>query len=320
MAIESVNENHEGRVASITREGKSYERVFKVVTTDRTEKVKKVREAAGIPRIGDRHPEDGTATVSSVKAEPAPGATPLFMVNVRYDDTVPIELEPGEGRAIAESGLPRIGMQTITQREPLEKDAFNNPVLNSAGDRFIPTIEIDRSHLVITIAHRVDFDKFTPDLIKAFIDAVNEKNFFGFNTKQLKITKLGGNMVDITVGDRKDVAWDIQLTMRFRSSWLIELLDLGRFKIDGGKAFTIQTAFSGRGPEIRIEGRRHILDQFGHPVDDPVLLDGEGEPLAKGANAVFLTFNGYNPKDFDELFGKLGLPNTLAGYRALVVT
>jgi hypothetical protein len=187
------------------------------------------------------------------------------------------------------------------------------PPKNSAGVVFSPPFEIDDSRKVLRITKVVD--KFpTSDWLK-YQDAINSDTWT-FNKKKLGFThtfekytakcqSIEGVLKVETTADGPIRYWEVTYEIHGnKKGWRVELLDQGfhaaqRAGDDDGHGGTVSssTVIAGQ-PRVR-----RLMDPDGHPVSEPQLLDGDGQPLAANAEPVYITYSGY-----DELpFAKLGL-------------
>ncbi len=107
-----------------------------------------------------------------------------------------------------------------------------------------------------------------------------------------------------------DVFWEIEATIAVDSvfGWRPELLDRGmqaRAMVGDpdGRGGTISSGDIEDGqPELRA-----ITDFDGRPIQQPVLLDGKGQPLKADEQAVYLTYEHPNERAFDDLVFLLDL-------------
>ena len=81
MAVSSANEIWDSRQGSIDQGGqRSYTREFRVITDDWTDGPKVVRQATGIPRIGDPYAPSGTETDTAAIGHASTGSRTSYGV------------------------------------------------------------------------------------------------------------------------------------------------------------------------------------------------------------------------------------------------
>lgn len=172
-------------------------------------------------------------------------------------------------------------------RKAIEKDINGKAIVNSAGDYFDPPPEIDSSHWVVTITKNV---VAVPSVILEYTDAINASSFtiqgIGIDTRVAKI-------VDLDIGDLQ-IECDFEyyvftFSLEFRpETWKLKPLDQG-YRYKSGTS------------------RKQIMDDSTppRPITSPKLLNGSGAvlPDPTTANAVFLSYDVYNEKDFSILPG-----------------
>tara|TARA_Y100001973_G_C5201282_1_gene337860 strand:- start:583 stop:1719 length:1137 start_codon:yes stop_codon:yes gene_type:complete len=143
-----------------------------------------------------------------------------------------------------------------------------SPIVNSAHKSFDPPIEVDYTRLLITVT-RIHH-KFPVNLLK-FQDSVNKKPFrFNISGFNLYVPEFSCKMQGITgsgqwsAGDhwwRVDYVCEVDL---YRG-WRVDILDRGKTQL-------VQN------DETRVWEDQLILDEKGHPINEPALLNGKGQP------------------------------------------
>lgn len=194
----------------------------------------------------------------------------------------------------------------------------NGPVVNSAGVVFDPGLERDDTHTVLRITKNQDH--FPDSISQSYQDAINSSNWtlwleFQQFTKTFlmhegKVQNIGGSFnARVTTNPQNQSQliryWKNVYELHFREGgWIDEVLDRGihakaeigdpdgrgntiGFKSDGSAMDSQEfaAAFPPGTPPVR-----RLTDAWGQPLDEPVLLDGMGQPLAIGAAPVFLKY------------------------------
>lgn len=284
---------------------RTYSRLFEVNTTDAFTGPLAVRNATGIPRVGDTYKvyeSDGTTVseyddgsfVNSVSAQEVDGGEgKSWLVTVAYGPYNPAT-NPQDPTATA----PKVAFTGQQFDRPFVRDVDGNPVVNSAGDGFSepPTVEDGRSILTVTRNERIktvpadptatpptaEIPGFDITLAKSFQNKVNDAVW---NGAAIGTVKCGL----ITTSDpiqAPDGFWYFAVTYPFAEKpegWKTVLLDQGFAALDGS------------GVVAQIKGKD------GQPINEPVPLDGSGGKLAHGSTPVFKTFTGYQSADFSLL-------------------
>ena len=201
MATLTVTEIWDGRSGRITRDGiRTYTRTFFVRQDTFTDDAAQVRVAVDpgtllpIPALGDSFGlNDADAVVIGINPAQNPADPRVWTVSVEYssdpagDSGVPFESENPLTRAPVES------FSFSRYTEAMEQDSRGNDLINSAKDRFVPSIERDRSSPVLSIQrNEVGFVYTTAT---AFVDTVNDAPFRG-------VAIGGARMLDISAVTR----------------------------------------------------------------------------------------------------------------------
>ena len=172
------------------------------------------------------------------------------------------------------------------------------PITNSAFTRFDPPPEIDYSRLKIVITRL--HDEYPTSLLK-FIDTVNLKPV------RIDINNFTGTLPPFTaklqgISGRKeynsgDPYWRInyEIECDFLFTWRIDLLDQGFVKVNpdlNGEGY------DDHGNPIEENEQKEkwlevAKDLTGVPMQDPVKLDGNGEPNAMSATDIYLRYAVY---------------------------
>lgn len=292
MAVTSATEIWDSRQGSIDQQGqRSYTREYRVITDDWTDGPKVVRQATGIPRVGDPYAPSGTETdtaavVTSVTPRQNPEHPTVWLVRVEYRTR---QIDPLQANEDPLDRPAQIEWSFVPYRKVVWEDIDNNAIDSSAGEPFDPPVEIDDSRPVLRITRNES--GFDPARAVEYQDAVNDAAFFGGAVGQVKVASISAsNQFEAGIE-----FWRVSYEFHFRrEGWALKVLDRGFLRLTAG-ARTLATL-----PAHDASGGK-ILDQ---PVSAPILLDGAGAPLAVGGTPQYRTFNVYKSKDFSVL----GLP------------
>jgi hypothetical protein len=208
------------------------------------------------------------------------------------------------------------------------------PVTNSAGLVLDPPLEKPQTDLVYRI--RKYMDHFPESLAREYADAINDASFTlyshfhqfiaSFAKHEARLANLGGafhaRVVNVDGTDELIKYWvnDYEIHSR-EGGWIEEVVDRGLhakaelgdpdgrggvigFKPDGSAMDILEFAEAFPPGIAKV---RRIKDAWGQDVDEPVLLDGDGQPLAPGAPAVYIKYRTLTQKPFNAL----GISDTL---------
>lgn len=309
MPVVSCNELFEGRTGrdDFTKH-RTFTRVFELYTDSDADGAPTAGGYAGLPRLGNSHPEDVAAVVVAVVPQ-QDGADPRrWLVTIEYDTQPPLpealqpdggdQTEPG---AIAENPLARkpiwkFGFQQLT--ETLRSAYLTNadgvniggskPVVNSAGFMFDPGIQVEVSRPIITVTR--NFPDIDTGFLIDMIDAVNKTSWKSLTPRQARCVGIEAN----SNWENNVFFWSITFTFALKQdTWDVRVLDAGLFE-------RIQIGDTPDGPVFQI---RAILDPQGNPVTEPVPLNGAGRRLPPGNPETYLVFSAYKQRDFNTLIG-----------------
>jgi hypothetical protein len=294
MGIVSISEIDGARSAGRDQRGnKTYGRGFRVVTDHPRTGPKAVRDAVPVA-IGDYYRNGSDAEVGqswyeeddkiyclevAVKPEGAADAK-QWIVELKYGVA-----DPASFGAIDDPTQlpPKISWSGVRRDEVVDVDEDDKPVVNSAGDPFDPPITRDASSptMVVTRNERT----YDDGIAVQYRQSVNEAEFFGHAPGTVKCADIRAESADSpSIGRYYVVTYEFELV---DGSWQPEVLDLGLRQ---------RNTTSGAREQIVIDGT---------PATSPVLLDGQGQPLAADAvtgGAYFLlSFKTYKTRDFASL-------------------
>lgn len=279
MAVVSVLENADGRDGSEDEKfTHKYTRTFSVIVDDAKDGAIVVRQAVGIPRIGDPYvtPNEqdlGSRCISVVPRQDSTGAL-LFIVVCEYDSTRIIDdIDPLNDPAEISWGASKY-KEVIDDWWPYvdgQPDPGDNsfltkrPVLNSAGEPYLDMPEMDFIHPVLKISrNQLSFD---PGLLYLYTNAINSDPFFGSPPRTAKMEAIEAE----TKVKGLAYYWRVTYEIHFdRDGWDMRILDAGYNQI---KQLYKQ---GGGGEKIRVPIR---AKDDGTKHDVPIPLDGKGQPL-----------------------------------------
>jgi len=231
-----------------------------------------------IPQLWDEHPNDSWMYVQSISCHWL--AAHFWEVTVNYSRTEEPLCQPM-----------KIEWTFATSTEPIDRDADGEAITNSAGVTFDQPLseEIDDQILRITRNEETFDANFAAD----YKGAVNSDTFWGFPPRTCRLKIFDG------VKARAAGLWFWQVTYEFhirydasdplRTGWNHRVLDQG-YQVKTG-------ALNDDGsPEYET-----LTDASGQPLREPVLLDGNGNRLAKNADPVYLEFETAPARAFSAL-------------------
>ncbi len=186
-------------------------------------------------------------------------------------------------------------------------------VTNSAGTLFDPALMKDVNTTVIRITRTSD--KYDARAALRYVNTLNKK--------LIKIRRLGlrlnvqpetAKMVSIT-GVRKLYGriryWEMTFEFHIDAAgWHVDIVDRGAADAKnaipghprvGGNPYTPGQAGLAAGNNPSPAPTRVLVDDLGHPVRDPVLLDGKGGVLDDAEPEVYLRYGIYHSRDWTPL-------------------
>lgn len=229
-----------------------------------------LREAAGLPQIGDACPFDPSARAVSRRFALEGDGWALASCVVEFSNEAPAESDNPLARPV------KISFRAQRWQRPIDRDIDGEPIINSAGDRLINVPPADDSRPVVVISRNLaSFDMSTA---LQYADAVNSDTFLGAAPGKLKIQEMAAEQQ--TEGDV--TFWAFTCTIEGREDgWLLKVKDAGLYETGG----------AGDKPKA-------ITTDQGVDVAQPVFLDGDGKILARGSETVDLEFEIYRSLPF----------------------
>lgn len=283
MAVLSVRPKRNGVSRSQTRDWKrTYQSVY-VVETD-SQYTGPVAVAAAVPvLLGSQWQYPVGSAVSPTEFD---DFAYCQQVDCRQDSEdgrqweVTCSYGPWDPTQWPESPLdqpPRVQWSSVQWTEPLLEDNQGNAVVNSAGDRYDPPLERDRSRMVLTVSRNEP--SFDPSTAELYTDAVNTDSFYQYDPGQCKVAKIAGErLFDNTIGWYWQVDYEVHT---HPEGWTKKTLDCGFNQVVGGVKKAIQ-----------VDGKA---------AQDAQLLDGGGLALAQGSAPFVQEYHVYKEMDFAPL-------------------
>lgn len=294
---------------SVDEQGfRDYTVVYDVETNDTSDLVVTVREAAGLPQIGDAYAVSGEFDADAwlrnktVTLHSGDESYKLWRVSCRYSSRLSInpptldQTEPLSLPATWSGGLLQF------EREYF-KDRDGEAIKNAAGEFFLdPPITGDDSRFSIVCEKYFNFGNI--NVFSEFKDAINDRPFWSFEEKRLKIASLGftqeyrGNSAFIKA------RLEVVATEATTITWDREVLNAG---LKAHPPLSPGAVFSPADTNFLVE----IDDDKGIPttVPWPLTEDGQRMPTTdrKAGKENYITAKLYRLKDFTQL----GFPTQL---------
>lgn len=297
MAVIRVKETWDSRSGSEDDMGeREYVRTFRVVTDDPLTSSLSVRYATGIPARFDPYQDadgniDAGSFVKEIRESQDQDNPFTWLVSVTYSSKLE-QPEYGDEDPLARPA--EISRGTIKFLVPATTDRDGNAIVNSANQAFDPPIEREEYRRTLRVVKNlITYD----DTWEEYLDAVNDKAWFGFEAGEAKL-------VNLTAVRKYEKGLEYQEVT---------------FEIEGAPPFTRFDALLIGDPRPVSTERtwtKHVLDQGYRDIDDkvfrdkesgqpkatPTLLDGEGAALVLGVDRpVFLDFDLNPDMNFDLL-------------------
>lgn len=273
MSILWCAEQWRGRTGSRDDRGmREYTRHFQVMTDSIYTAQLVVREAIafGLPAMFDSYTSYGGtefdlyALVRRISSRQDEENGFLWHVEVQYStqtDDPDRSVDPATGQPIDNPLLEPQEVEWSFQQfqRPLERDLIGHPLTSTAHGKFDPPIMIDDSRVVLRVTWNQP--SFNVALAMAYQDAINSDWFWGAAPGTAKVASLRGSK-QVKYGL---VYWQNTYEIHFaREGWNQPVLDRDFHFLDEAS------------PRKRIRA----ADNNGRASGDPILLNGNGMPLA----------------------------------------
>lgn len=292
IAIVELFEDRSGTASiGFAQSIRTYSRTFRVTTNNKYDGIATAGSATGLPRIGDKYPEDTGSWCRSVDVEQLAGST-IWKVKCTYSSEFEVTTSPLTDPAV-------ITWSAEQFQRPAWKDRDGNAILNSAGQFFDTLPTVDDSRFVVAVQKNVGV---VPSWVATYQDALNSVPFTVDGiTVGTKLAKLNGLKIG-SWQERAGVAYrslQYELHLR-REGWDLQILDQGRLRKGRPTPTADEVGFAG---EETHKPYPAVVSGTGQDSSEPMLLDGNGAQLIDPtpANAVFLSFGYYHLVDFNNL-------------------
>ena len=207
--------------------------------------------------------------------------TTLNRITCSFDNDLrldPLELDP------------TVKVKSESVERVLEKDVqTGDPIQTACGEKLLQATEETITVLEISRYHNFPYNL---NIIEEFKKTINQKEFWGRPARCALMDSIECDFVDVEIAeDMKKKYAHVTYRIKFRwdgdnpdnpNPWALKALHYGNLRF----------VKAGAPPEKN-------LDVNGKPC--PCNLDARGFKLADNADPVFLTFNQYPEKDWDEL-------------------
>lgn len=298
MAVSTVEETSPPSSTVNLKGERTYTRTFLVHTDGQATGPMAVTSALGIA-YGTTYSyyaeSDPAAVVTNISAQPDSPDGLGWRVVVEYGPW------PETG-PLAENPLLQPAEVSLSGRElevPVERDRLGNLIKNSAGDPFNPTISKDDSRQILSITRNeaappMGFPRNSVNSVSVTIPGVGTfpprtlKSMTPQATLQWHQNVPGFAYWKVTyqfeVNDRAVYQSDGETLIGV--GWDAAVLDAGFRRLEPGDPST-----------------RRVIEVDGEPAQDPVPLDGSGQPLDPDADPHWLAFRVYQEVDHGALLG-----------------
>jgi hypothetical protein len=239
------------------------------------------------PKVGDGHPLVPYATVTDLSADPIGG--PEDRINWLVTANYKTKTYRARGSEPVENPLeepPAVNWGFRSSTEPVYEDRDGNPIANSAGDAFDPTITEEVFNLEVTITRNEE--TYDADQAAEYINTINDaQTIIAGHTAAKWEARLSEYSAQKAEKNGQEY-WVVTYRVEFNEDTFIrEVLDQGLREKDGSTMKKITESVKG------VSGKTTITE--------PVKLDGSGAELAVGAAAHYQSFRTLEEKDFDTL-------------------
>lgn len=249
---------------------------------DKTDGPSDVLASTDLPAIGDAYETSSDAKLVDIVANPLDDNPYVWEVIGSYSQkTTDPETSPSTSPL---DRRVRWSYGSVQRSEALLVDQNGDDVVNSAGDRFDPPIEVARPQLRMT-ARRNELG-FDPATIVAYVGRVNSAAWRGFDTEMVLCTGITADERTENGTTYFEVSYEFEVHWDDTLGWnTLEVLDQG---------FNRLTTPTTKEP-IYMEP-----DRVERP-SNPMPLDGSGDELPIGDPFVYIPFAPYPQADFGAL-------------------
>jgi hypothetical protein len=261
---------------------RTYTRVFRVTCNSRDDDARVVAAATGLPRVGNSYSRGTSVDLRSFVGEVDYELEQLTNIRGVLGCTwlVTVQYSPYDSSLFGPNPLEwplRVSLGSTEFDKPVWKDINDDPVVNSAGQRFGDPVLMDDSRNLLKIIRNES--NFKASNIDKYKDVINSDEFLThppFSVKARPITAEA--LYSSEIGYYSEVTYTFQFDSK---KWKKIILDEGYATFDGSRL-------------------QQVLDGKGQPVSEPVLLDGSGGQLPDGDMPVYLEFDIYDEINFSD--------------------
>lgn len=301
MAYTLIKETAEGRSAGVDQKyQRTYARVFIVRTSSSSYGAAYAASHPSLPRVFSRHPDDSIAFCTGLDVSQDGNDPQQWRITANYayyeaDAAVDTQQKGQDPADRVENPLSRprdYGISTSSYNFATQyacntsTNAYTVPIVNSAGDPFLPSAEVIKGAATITVGLNSTVSPSATWI--AAIGALNASTYtVGPYVIGAGLAKL--DSVNATKTFENAVSyWRWSLSFSYRpSGWAYVVMDAGKRRKVGGVS-----------PPITITVN-------GVPVSSPVPLTGAGRPMTQtqidAGSYTYLTFHIYPRVSFPSL-------------------
>lgn len=244
--------------------------------------------AAGLPRIGQRHPTEQDLNAKN-KTPSKTEHRRIFNVKVDYSnkgDTEEDKLNPLDE-------IPSINWDHVEEARIITRDRNGDPVENSSEEPFEDALQGKKGNLALSITR--NRDDYNPIVARDFLFSVNSKPITIAGLRVRRPAEVMLIRFSASSNVRNEVRFDTVTTRlifanpkdKDNPNFNRFVLDIGLNELDLGAIAALK--------------HKRIVDSSLQPVDKPVKLNGAGKVLAKGAAPIYLEFETSVRNDFSKL-------------------
>lgn len=290
MAYTLFAEIHEGRQASVdSKFQRTYTRAFLVGTDAGAYGPAYAGSHPSLPLIFSQHPDDAAAFCVRLSPVQDSQDPTLWRVTAEYSYNPDLAAGGGTGvpaidgqqQGVAPSNRSPIpttrpndySVATSTYPMAIWKDYNGEAILNTAGDPFLPPLEIQRAEATLTVG--LNSLNAPSSAWLGSVGCVNANTMvigaYVANPGQAKLNNLSAQFLY----ENGMNYWRWTLVWGYRTTWAVEVLNQGLREKRAGQLVPI------------------LDDATGYKIDQPALLTVAGQKAAAGATPNYRTFNIY---------------------------
>lgn len=287
MSIVNVTKKWSGPVAGDGSNGPTATEIFTVLL-DASSPYGHVtaKNAPGIPRIQQRHPNVSTLYVTDRNSSVT--APSLYEVTVTYGSKEQADTAAENEEPTAQPFHIQKSWEGTT--EAVDTDINGDPILNSAGEPFDPPLSAEILDELYVITGWLDDTKANRDRLDEFNNTVSSDTVYGRGAGRGRMRTAYNR---ITFGGRRFLEITIEILFRKPPEGVTAEQAWDRRVLDQGYRELVTT----NGVTEDVE----ITDALGKAKSQPTKLDGEGHAIDKDAEPYWHYFRMHRRKRFGEL-------------------